>query len=291
MLERAISVALSVCMTSILRMRTISKNHPIATVIKNYENKKSGKVTESRQEIQRRFFGLDWKDQKKIMRAFLKAGKADRDWAYSRLLDLWDDDFTIHILAFWLAYHEEKCGWVIIRHFPKDFLKNHIDEFKGERDYYFVCRRLVEESDFLIDKKRLSNIDYLMVLYHAHRHIDDEEAQDLLFRIVHEAGVHQYPYLEISRNYIPRRSQIMRASAFQNVSMALYYLEKMSKDEVVCSFHIWESEVQTIISASKEYDEIKGLPLSDYEYSRRMADIVQKYMFEALPRKYKKGMK
>lgn len=269
----------------------ISPNHPIATVIKNYENKKSGKVTESRQEIQRRFFGLDWKDQKKIMHAFLKAGKADRDWAYSRLLDLWDDDFTIHILAFWLAYHEEKCGWVIIRHFPKDFIKEHLDEFKGARDYYFACRRLVEDSDFVIDKKRLSNIDYLMVLYHAHRHIDDEEVQDVLFKIVHEVGVHQYPYLEIYRIYIPRRNQIMRASDFQTISMALYYLEKMGKDEVVCSFHIWESEVQTTINASKEYDEIKGLPLSDYEYSKRMADIVQKYMSEALPRKYKKGMK
>ena len=48
-------------------MRTVSRNNPIATVIKNYTNKKSGKVTDSRNEIQRRFLGLDWKDQKKIM--------------------------------------------------------------------------------------------------------------------------------------------------------------------------------------------------------------------------------
>lgn len=65
--------------------RSKPRNNPIATVIKNYLDKKSGKVTESRKEIQRRFFGLDWKDQKKIMSAFLDAGKSDRDWAYSRL--------------------------------------------------------------------------------------------------------------------------------------------------------------------------------------------------------------
>lgn len=52
-------------------MRTVSRNNPIATVIKNYTNKKSGKVKDARNEIQRRFFGLDWKDQKRIMAAFL----------------------------------------------------------------------------------------------------------------------------------------------------------------------------------------------------------------------------
>ena len=52
-------------------MRTVSRNNPIATVIKNYLNKKSGKVTDSRNEIQRRFFGLDWKTRRRSWRPFL----------------------------------------------------------------------------------------------------------------------------------------------------------------------------------------------------------------------------
>ena len=40
---------------------------PIATVLKWYFERKKGKVSEARKEIQRRFEGLDWKDQKKIM--------------------------------------------------------------------------------------------------------------------------------------------------------------------------------------------------------------------------------
>ena len=47
------------------------RNTPVVTLIKNYINKKSGKVAESREEIQRRFDYLDWKEQKKIIRAFL----------------------------------------------------------------------------------------------------------------------------------------------------------------------------------------------------------------------------
>lgn len=269
----------------------MTKNNPIAKVIKNFVDKKSGKVTEARKEIQRRFFGLDWKDQKKIMLAFLKAGKADREWAYSHLLEMWDDDFTIQVLAFWVAYHEEKCAWVIIRHFSNDFIKHHVDEFKGERDYYFVCRRLAEDADFVIDRRRLSTIDYLMVLYHGNRSISDEEAKNLLFEIVHEVCSNGHPYLEVSRSYIPRRTEAMYASDFRTVSMALYYLNKMGKDEVISYFHEWECKLQTAINESMEFANISNSPLSDYEYQKQLANMVQKYLSDALPRKYKKVTK
>ena len=116
-------------------MRTASRNNPIATVIKNYTNKKSGKVTDARNEILRRFFGLDWKDQKRIMAAFLDSGVSDRNWAYSRLLDLWDASFEPQVQALWETYHEEKCAWVIIRHFPKEYLREHIDDFEETKRF------------------------------------------------------------------------------------------------------------------------------------------------------------
>ena len=54
-----------------INYRIRKRNTPIATLFKNYADKKSGKVSESRREIQRRFDCLDWKDQKKIILAFL----------------------------------------------------------------------------------------------------------------------------------------------------------------------------------------------------------------------------
>lgn len=56
--------------------RQQKRNKPIASLIKWYMDKKSRKVSESRKEIQKRFDYLDWKDQKRILFAFLKAGKA-----------------------------------------------------------------------------------------------------------------------------------------------------------------------------------------------------------------------
>lgn len=164
-------------------MRNVSRNHPIATVIKNYVNKKSGKVTDSRNEIQRRFFGLDWKDQKKIVAAFLDSGVSDRDWAYSRLLDLWDASFEQKVLELWETYHEEKCAWVIIRHFPKEFISKHVNTFNEGRDYYFICRRLAADADFVIDKERLSKTDYLMALSHGERHINMQRQQTFCMRL------------------------------------------------------------------------------------------------------------
>ena len=268
-------------------MRTVSRNNPIATVIKNYLNKKSGKVTDSRNEIQRRFFGLDWKDQKKIMAAFLDAGAADRNWAYSRLLDLWDATFEGKVQELWETYHEEKCSWVIIRHFPKEYLQKHIDQFNEGRDYYFICRRLAEDSGFVIDRDKLSKTDYLMALSHADRHIDDAEATDTLYEIVRDIAFHWNPSMELSRDYMPHRREVMTVSDFANVSIALYYLEKMGNDEVVAAFRTWESKVQGIVRGSEEFKALNNKFISGYDYKDELADIVQKQLYYALPEKYK----
>lgn len=268
-------------------MRTVSRNNPIATVIKNYVNKKSGKVTDSRNEIQRRFFGLDWKNQKKIMAAFLDAGVSDRNWAYSRLLDLWDAAFEPQVLKLWQTYHEEKCAWVIIRHFPKEFIKNHVNTFDEGRDYYFICRRLVDDADYVIDKERLSNTDYLMALSHGNRHITDDEATDILYEIVKDIAFHWSPSMELSRRYFPRRSEMMMATDFANISIALYYIEKMGNDNVVSEFHLWDKCVQASVRQSEDYKALGKEPLSDYDYKEKLAGLFQKQFFYNLPVKYK----
>ena len=150
------------------------RNTPIATLIKNYVNKKSGKVADSRDEIQIRFDYLDWKDQKKILSAFLESGKTDRQWAYSKVLDNWDKSFEPKVKELWEQLHEDKCSWVVIRHFPLKYLSQNIDKFTEDRDYYFICLRLAEDKNFVIDKDKLSLTDYLAVLHHPARSITDE---------------------------------------------------------------------------------------------------------------------
>ena len=221
------------------------------------------------------------------MAAFLDAGAADRNWAYSRLLDLWDASFEEKLQELWDTYHEEKCSWVIIRHFPKEYLQMHVDQFTEGRDYYFICRRLAEDSGFVIDRDKLSKTDYLMALSHADRHIDDAEATDTLYEIVRDIAFHWNPSMELSRDYMPHRREVMTVSDFANVSIALYYLEKMGNDEMVAAFRKWESKVQGIVRGSEEFKALNNKSISDYDYKDELADIVQKYLYYALPEKYK----
>ena len=115
------------------------RNTPIATLIKNFVNKKSGKVIESREEIQRRFDYLDWKDQKKIVLAFLDSGKKDRQWAYAKTLEYWDKSFEPKIQKLWERLHEGNSSWAVIRHFPVEYLSENIEKFTEERES--GCRR------------------------------------------------------------------------------------------------------------------------------------------------------
>lgn len=57
--------------------KQIPRNRPIATLIEWYSDKKSGKVTDARKEIQKRFDYLDWNVQKRIVLTFLQS-RVDR---------------------------------------------------------------------------------------------------------------------------------------------------------------------------------------------------------------------
>ena len=79
----------------------IQRNRPIATLLKWYADKGSGKVTDARKEILRRFDYLDWRVQKRIALAFLQGGKSDREWAYRKIYRLWDKCFQEPVRRLW----------------------------------------------------------------------------------------------------------------------------------------------------------------------------------------------
>lgn len=271
-------------------MKNIShkRNTPIATLIKNYINKKSGKVAESREEIQRRFDFLDWKDQKKIILAFLESGKTDRQWGYSKALDNWDKSFEPKIKELWEQFHEEKCSWSVIRYFPIEYLSKNIDRFTEDRDYYFICLRLAEDKDFVIDKNKLSNTDYLAVLYHTGRSINANEAERLLYDNVHDICLSCDPPFDLDRYAETGKGSIISPISFKAVSLAIYYIRKLGLPYIVGQFNAWNEKVQEAIFNSPEFKAISIFDIDEYEYRRRMINIARKYGYLALEEKYKK---
>ena len=263
------------------------RNTPIATLIKNYINKKSGKVPESRKEIQRRFDYLDWKDQKKIMQAFLESGKADRLWAYSKLLDNWDKSFEPRIKELWEQSHEGIISWVVTHHFPTKYLSQNIDKFTDDRDYYFICLRLAEDKSYIIDRSKLSITDYLSVLYHTGRSLSDDEARDLLYKTVHDVCTEDSDYPQLASYAYGGKDFVIGPILFQDVNLAVYYLRKMDLSDVVHQFEIWNEGVERAVFNSPEFKTIVNTDMFEYEIEQAKAKVAKKYAYLALDDKYK----
>ena len=271
-----------------MRNRKVKRNTPVATLIRNYINKKSGKVSVSREEIQWRFDCLDWKDQKKILAAFLESGISDRQWAYTKLLYYWDQSFEPKVQELWEQYHEYRCSWIVIRYLPLDYVTAHIEEFIDERDYYFICLRLAKDKDYAIDRSKLSKKDYLAVLWHTDRTISDDDASDTLFGIIHDCCFADTFMPRLERVGEGRYDNVITPANFREVNLAIYYLLKLEKDNVVQQFELWNERVEDAISDSPEFKSIdRNDFFHDYEYDRRRVEIANLYAFLALDEKYK----
>lgn len=273
-----------------MRCQKRKRNTSIATLIRNYTNKKSGKVSDSREEIKWRFNWLDWKDQKKIITAFLESGKTDREWAYSKILDYWDDSFQPKVKELWEAYHEYKCSWSIIRYFPLEYIIEHIDEFDDDRDYFFICLRLAKDKNYTINRTKLSNIDYLAVLYHTDRDISAEDAYDTLFEIVHDCCLNDSMMTRLERLDRGKYRDVITPANFREVNRAFYYIVKLQQYEVAAQFRDWNEKLEEVIYNSPEFQAIDKNDFSfDFQYNQRRIEVTNLYGFIALDNKYKQS--
>ena len=273
-----------------MRCQKRKRNTSIATLIRNYTNKKSGKVSDSREEIKWRFNWLDWKDQKKIITAFLESGKTDREWAYSKILDYWDESFQPKVKELWEAYHEYKCSWSIIRYFPLEYIIEHIDEFDDDRDYFFICLRLAKDKNYTINRTKLSNIDYLAVLYHTDRDISAEDAYDTLFEIVHDCCLNDSMMTRLERLDRGKYRDVITPANFREVNRAFYYIVKLQQYEVAAQFRDWNEKLEEVIYNSPEFQAIDKNDFSfDFQYNQRRIEVTNLYGFIALDNKYKQS--
>ena len=263
----------------------IKRNTPIARLIKDFRNKRSKKVVESRKEIQRRFAYLDWRDQKKILTVFLDSCKTDWQWACGKLLYCWDDCFTHKLKELWELSHDINCSWTIIRHFPIDYILDHEADLDMGRNYYFICKRLANEGITIpIERSRFTmSLDYLSALSLMKQPIPEEEATDMLYRIIHKACTDLIP--SRPQEYIPFNSHYLLPGALSFISVveAVKILMNMEQFRVVARFHECNYAICEAIVQSDFYSNIDKFFL---DINARL-NIARKYCYSALPAKYK----
>lgn len=278
------------------------RNTNIATLIRNFENKESGKVAVSRQEIKRRFEHLDWRDQKKIIKLFLAGIASDRDWVYKKLLsaEYWDESFASVVQSLWETHHEEVCSWIVIKYLPEEYLLSHLQELSSKENYPFLCRRLWKHKGFTVDRTRMSAYDYYLFLRKTEQRVEEDEARDLFFEVIHEGCLNEADNLRFAKMpngffelHSPKDFEIKewqepgRYFRFRKAEKLLNTLSFILSYSVCCDLEDWEREVNKRIIANPEFQQILRVPLSQEEFATRTANIALETYYTSLDDKYK----
>ena len=208
------------------------RNRPIRLVLKEYIERQKGKIVGAREELHRRFDGLDWSIQRKILLAHLEASRTEREWACMRLLKLWDDSFLPPVRRIWEEYHDECCSWVVIRYFPKDYIMNQLDFFHFNKNYFHICLRFGKDKEFVIDKRKLTPEDIIYLYYRLELKMESNEAKSLLYKIL----INTMSNKGVNSCVPVRRNEWLHPTTIYYLNKVLNYVKEMRIEFVVTSF-------------------------------------------------------
>lgn len=226
------------------------KQLSINTLVKHYKNIK-GKRVEARRSLQQRFQYQSFTDQMKIMRLFLNGTRTDREWCYRTMLKWWDESLATDLEKAWLDHKDGKCVFIASIRLSEAFIKEHQEDM-GKLDYKSVCQRLGHDPSFFIDKSRLSPSDYFFVMAHCHRHIDDEEADRILFgqikRVLAQGSMpvaFKTHYGRPVEDRMEEKSRYVPSLMFnKTIGYMIWALGQTRNASTIIKFHRWNKMLQ-----------------------------------------------
>jgi hypothetical protein len=180
----------NVAVSLVRKMEWMSEDHPrkektknasLSSLLKLYINKKSKRVQYARQCIKDRFDKQSYRDQNRILRAFLSGPAMDCDWAGRILRDSWRKEMKGHVGEAWVRTRRQILAYVILRHFPNSFILLEQESLSDVAGYQFVCARLGNEPSFFLDESRLTTPNLFYVMAKLGRTVDSEEMEKKLY--------------------------------------------------------------------------------------------------------------
>lgn len=162
------------------------RNASIASLMKLYSTRRSGRKEAARREIQLRFNYLDYSVQKKILWLFLDGSKQDRMFCFKQLKHSWNRVFEPKIVELWEMYREPECAELLVKYGNIDYVRHHQEDMAQDAGYYLVCKRLaLEDRSYVIERDRLEGPEaYVRLLYETERTIGADEAMSVLWRVI-----------------------------------------------------------------------------------------------------------
>jgi hypothetical protein len=225
-------------------MRTPQQwNTPLKSLLKDLQSDNRPTQNAALKELRRRFVGLDKEEQMQVLVHHLRREKSFREWAYSRLLDLWDESFEPIVKSLWEQYHEEKCAWAIIRHFPLSYVSKHEKDLAIRKNRPFVIRRLCEDKSYAVDRDKLTPYEYIWVLSTTGRDITTERAWSILVEATKDVC------------QVKDADDYGQGDTFSiKINKILYHLDKMDKSVITTSYRNWYQSAIENITNSQIWD-------------------------------------
>ncbi len=255
----------------------LQKNPAIAGVIRNFVNKKSGKVVAARKDIKRRFDYLDWTDQRKIVLAFLlSTNKLDRVWSYYKLLKIWDESFYDTVQQLWEKYHEQECGWLIVRYFPLAYIETYKKELMIGRNYYFLCKRFMGTEGFVAEPSLINNLrERLDILSLQKAPINDIEST--LIEIIAENGNRHTLSINEIHNYNAECVSLLDIKPIYRA----YNLLRKNEYHLGCRLmEKWDTDIRLSLNNSSELSKLRNKAAKNGDLDRVVIDFSVKHILQ-----------
>lgn len=274
------------------------KNESISALLKAFTDKQSGLVAETRVELRDRFDKQSFLTQRKILKAMLNASKQDRIWAYNRLNYNWDGFFFEDVKTLWEQYHEKKCGIVIIKYFPMEYVYDNLSALDTHGNYTNLCIKLIHHPKFQIDKERLKEdfvfyaypeVEYLYILAKSKSKIEEGEATHTLFnQMAVFINTHDTPpkYL-FNRSYnFERQIEERNVSTkhFDFVSGILWCMGELGLVDELIAFEEWDNMVRIKFLGSEELQYLGNA--YSFEEEKELWHFFLQTITECLPTEY-----
>lgn len=274
-----------------MKKRT-ERNRPVATLMKEFSGHDNKKKAVARKELHRRFDYLDYSQQIKILLAHLDSVSNDRKWAYTRLIDYWEPCFIAPVLKLWESYHEPRCTWSMVQHFPKEYIIENIDILTViPRNYYYICLRFGRDDDFTIDKTKLAPYDLIRLAYKTGLPLSYDEVMQCLFSIIEKACNDWGATIDIEEHIMitagDDRFVRFKKDNIPILEYACYYVSKMEMSDIIQYMDAWIDGINVTLGKDKEWMGLNQLVLKDMSFNYKAIAILKRIMLRHIPQKYR----
>ncbi|MBR1889056.1 MAG: hypothetical protein IJ816_00275 [Alloprevotella sp.] len=272
----------------------IKRNRPAATVLKEFAERKRGKVIKARHELRERFPYLDWPLQKGILLAHIASHLNDRRWAYQQLYNFWDDAFIQPIQQAWEEHKDPECSWCIIKHFSPSYLLAHQDELLIDksasgtsRNYFHLCLRLIQVPDFEVCDDLLDDYDCLVIHSRRKEHLPANLLMPRFYRLI---GMHCLTagVTDLRNWFKMEKDESPSFKLLPSANSVLRESKSVADADGLRLVEDWELKVLRDMGESEAWDLIESSDYTPFERYRHARELLVHCINQNLPDEYRR---